>query len=77
MRACVPSSSNWLPPLKKLKGLEAPLKRLERPLKNWAWQTPTKRTATAAESGASGLMTMVVVVVVEERVWIWCHFQND
>ena len=57
MLACVPSSTNWLPPLKKLKGLEAPLNRFESPLKNCAWQTPpAKRTATAEKSGTRGLM---------------------
>ena len=65
MRTCVPSSTNWLP----LKKFEAPLNRFESPRKNWAWPTPTKRTATAKESGTGGLMTM--------HVWIWCHFKND
>ena len=61
----MPSSTNWLP----LKKFEAPLNRFESPRKNWAWPTPTKRTATAKESGTGGLMTM--------HVWIWCHFKND
>ena len=65
MRACVPSSTNWLP----LKKLEAPLNRFERPLKNWAWPRPTRRAATARESGKSGLMAM--------HVWSWCHIRND
>ena len=79
MLACVPSSSNLLPPLKKLKGLEAPLNRFESPLKNCAWQTPpTKRTATAEESGTRGLMLAMPQV---EWDWPWvdpvrCHFQN-
>lgn len=60
MPTCVPSSTNLFPPPKKF---EAPLKRLERPRKNWAWATPTRRTAIARESGTSGLMTLAVAGV--------------